>query len=217
MELGANKKIIIISVILLILLIVSGYFNYQYYKLYKSTNAVQNASNFSARVLSVGDKSLTVDNGLNKSTTININNNTVFYKATFTAQGVQNENASLSDISAGMTVNVSLNAKDSKLADRIDIMVQNVLNGNVKSINDNELEIELNGEVSKIKLTSDTKYYLQKPVEFNAATNTSPVDSGLSESSKDQIKTGGQVIVFLTGTINEGNFQANQVIAVEAN
>ena len=214
---STNKKFIIISIVLMALLIVSGYFNYQYYKLYKSTTAVQNASNFSARVLNVAGKTLTLDNGLDKSTTININDSTVFYKTTFTAQGAQNESASFSDISAGMIVNIGLNAKDSKLADRIDIMVQNVINGNVKNITDNELEVELNGETNKVKLTPDTKYYLQKPVEFNTTTGTSDAGSGLSDGSKDQIKTGEQVTVFLTGTINEGNFQAKQVIAVEAN
>lgn len=209
---STNKKFIIISIVLMVLLIVSGYFNYQYYKLYKSTTAVQNASNFSARVLDVSGKTLVLDNGLDKSVTININDTTVFNKTTFTAQGAQNESANLSDISAGTTVNINLNTKDSKLADRIDIMVQNVISGNVKNITDNELEIELNGEISKIKLTSDTKYYLQKPVEVNAATDTTPVDSGLSETGKDQVKTGEQVTVFLTKPIQEKDFQANQVV-----
>jgi hypothetical protein len=216
MESGSNKKLIIVIVVISILLATSGYFNYQYYKLYKSNKTIVNSynSNFSAKVLGIGNDSITVDNGLDKPT-IKILDTTAFYKVTFTAEGSRDEKIVFSDVKTGQTVNISLNNDNNQLADRIDVMVQNLISGKILNISDEQIEVGLNSETNKIKLSPDTKYYLQKASEYNSATGTSDVNSGLKEYSKDQIKNGQQATIFLTKSVNDGDLQASQVVINE--
>lgn len=230
-----KTKEILLAILALIVLVGLGFLAFKYVKLPgktgKTTNTEINNTNsmvagnqvpgFTGKVVSIGVDSIKVSRRVKDGTEdkeVKIDNKTEYYKNYMDPMEKKFSSAAKSDLKEDIFIGITYTS-DSKsgnlVAQRIDILINNVVQGAILSKTESILTVKdkIDNKNYDVKIDNGVKCY-EQTIMPSAASNQTQSQEKPKEISCDNIKINDQAVVFLSESKENDNLTTGKILKV---